>query len=157
MLTNTEQPMTTNTNTAETAAIRFADLKLSDLPRIGAPMEGQGGIFAGLVRGEGDAPDYLLILGPEYDGELPWQKAMDWAAGIEVDGYKDFSLPNRNEQAVLFGNLRDQFQRDWYWSNTQHAEYADYAWHQNVGGGYQYYNRKTSEFRARAVRRLSIR
>jgi hypothetical protein len=153
---NTEQFMTTATDT-HTQAVPFADLKLSDLPSIGAPMDGQGGIFAGLVRGENDAPDYLLILGPEYDGELSWQQAMDWAAGLQVSGYQEFSLPNRSEHAVLFGNLRDQFQREWYWSSTQRAEGADFAWSQYFGYGYQLCIRKFSEFRARAVRRLVIR
>lgn len=54
----------------------LTEMKLTDLPRIGQAWPGQGGVFAGLVRGAGGAPDYLLILGPEYDGELtgrrPW-------------------------------------------------------------------------------------
>ena len=129
---------------------------LGDLPRIGAEWPGQGGNFAGLVRGQDGAPDYLLILGHEYDGELPWQQAMDWATGIEADGHNDFTLPTRSEQAVLFGNISDQFRRDWYWSCEQPAEYADYAWLQYFFNGFQSGYRKNAEWRARAVRRLVI-
>jgi hypothetical protein len=141
--------------TAQAMAV-VTDLKLTDLPRLGAEWPGQGGIFAGLVRGQDGAPDYLLILGPEFDGELNWQKAMDWAADLEVDGYKDFTLPTRYEQSVLFGNAKDQFQPEWYWSCKQHAEGADYAWMQDFGRGNQGGYRKDNDWRARAVRRLII-
>ncbi len=141
--------------TSQAIAI-VADLKLTDLPRVATEWPGQGGSFIGLMRGQDGAPDYLLILGPEYDGEGTWQQMMDWAAGLEVDGNKDFALPTRHEQAVLFGNARDLFKRDGYWSCEQHAEYAYYAWVQLFSYGYQDYYRKASEWRARAVRRLAI-
>jgi hypothetical protein len=134
----------------------FAYRKLSDLPGIGAEWPGQGGRFAGIVRGQDGAPDCLLILGPEYDGELPWQQAMDWAANFSVDGHNDYTLPTRSEQAILFGNTRDQFQRDGYWSCAQHAEFAVYAWMQLFNYGDQSSDPKGNEWRARAVRRLVI-
>jgi hypothetical protein len=134
----------------------LADMKLTDLPRLATEWPGQGGLFAGLVRSHDGAPDYLLILGPEYDDELPWQKAMDWAASLEVEGHKDFTPPTRPELAVLFGNMRDQFQRDGYWSCEQHAEYADYAWMQDFYDGGQDGSHEGIEWRARAVRRLVI-
>lgn len=125
---------------------------MSHLPQIGAPWPGQGGRFAGLVRGQNGAPDYLLILGPEHDDELGWQAAMDWATGLEVEGHQDFSLPTRAEQAVLFGNAREEFKPDWYWSSEQHAEDADYAWMQYFGDGGQEYDRKGNEWRAACSR-----
>lgn len=150
--------MNTPTTATQTdrAFLLLANMKLTDLPRLGAEWPGQGGQFAGLVRGTDGAPDYLLILGPEYEGELPWQQAMEWATGIEVEGHNDYTLPTRSEQAIAFGNRRDQFQRGWYWSCEQHAEYADYAWMQGFNYGGQDSNRKDIEWRARAVRRLVI-
>ena len=130
--------------------------KLTDLPRLGADWPGQGGQFGGLIPGRDGAADYLLILGPEYDGELTWQKAMDWATGLKLHGFDDFTLPTRSEQAILFGTSREQFQRDWYWSCEQHAELAGCAWLQVFNYGSQYGNRKGNEWRARAVRRLVI-
>lgn len=136
--------------------VTISSMFLRDLPAVGTEWSGQGGIFAGLVRGENGARDYLLILGPEYDGETDWNTAMAWASGLDVGSHRDYSLPTRAEQAVLFGNLRDQFQRDWYWSNTQHAEYADFAWCQGFGYGDQDLYPKGRKRRARAVRRLPI-
>ena len=150
----------TNTATIETTTVDpfllLTQMKLTDLPRLGAPWIGQGGGFAGLVRGQNGAPDYLLILGPEHDEELNWQAAMDWATGLEIEGHQDFSLPTRAEQAVLFGNAREEFKRDGYWSCEQPAENADYAWMQLFYDGSQGYGHKVNEWRARAVRRLII-
>jgi len=124
--------------------------------RIGTIWPGEGGIYAGVMRGRDGGPDYHLIVGPEYDSELQWQPAMDWAAGINVDKHNDFTLPYRREQALLFANVPELFKREYYWSREQHAESADYAWGQFFGGGNQYYDLKDGEWRARAVRRLVI-
>jgi hypothetical protein len=50
----------------------------------------------------------------------------------------------------------EAFEQEWYWSSTQHASYSDCAWSQHFSYGYQDYNRKYDELRARAVRRLAI-
>ncbi len=134
----------------------LSTLTLAELPRIGEPWPGSGGIFAGLVRGRDGAADYLLILGPEKEMECPWQDAMDWAAGIVENDHADFAIPTRAEQAILFGNLRDQFEADWYWSCEQHAACSDYAWMQDFGNGTQYDFHESYSCRARAVRRLVI-
>ena len=130
--------------------------ELGDLPRIGEVWPGMGGRFVGIVRGQNGEPDYLLILSHESTDELNWQQAMDWAAGIQIEGHKDYTLPTREDWAVLFGNARDQIEKDGYWSSTQHAEYADYVWVQAFTNGLQGNLRKGNEWRARAVRRLII-
>jgi len=48
------------------------------------------------------------------------------------------------------------FEPEWYWSSTQHASLSDYAWFQGFASGSQDVNGKSSELRARAVRRLPI-
>lgn len=48
------------------------------------------------------------------------------------------------------------FDGAWYWTSTQHAAYAYCAWCQHFGNGNQRDDRKVSELRARAVRRLPI-
>ncbi|KWR88886.1 hypothetical protein RM96_18020 [Cupriavidus sp. IDO] len=50
----------------------------------------------------------------------------------------------------------EAFEEAWYWSSTQYAGFSSHAWGQLFGDGYQYDNRKDFEFRARAVRRLTI-
>lgn len=144
---------TTETTTTPNQFLLLTQMKLTDLPRLGAPWIGQGGLFTGLVRGRNGEPDYLLILGPEHDDELGWQAAMDWAAGLEIEGHQDFSLPTRAEQAVLFGNAREEFKRDGYWSCEQDA---GYAWVQGFYYSNQTNSRKGIGWRARAVRRLII-
>lgn len=128
----------------------------SALPAIGQPWEGQGGIFAGIVRGEEGQPDYCLIVHQEQKAPGPWQAAMDWAAGLTADGHSGFVLPNRREQAILYGNVSELFEKAWYWSGVTHASHPSYAWMQGFDDGYQGLNHKYGYFRARAVRRVPI-
>jgi hypothetical protein len=57
---------------------------------------------------------------------------------------------------VLYGNVPELFKKSWYWSSTQPAAHAGYAWSQYFGLGNQLSRHKSSELRARAVRRLVI-
>ncbi len=126
-------------------------------PRIGSEWPGEGGIYAGIMRGRDGAPDYRLIVGPQHDGELKWQAAMEWATGVNVKNCPiDFTLPFRAEQALLFANVPELFEKTWYWSREQHAVSADFAWVQLFNHGNQYHYHKDVEWRARAVRRLAI-
>lgn len=61
-------------------------------------------------------------------------------------------------QAELFqAGGAEAFDADWYWTSTQHASDADYAWYQYFSGGCQDCTSKDyNGCRARAVRRLSI-
>jgi len=120
-------------------------------PKIGEPWPGQGGIYAGIMRGRDGNPDYHLIVGKATE-PMPWGKAKD-----EVERHPEWSLPYRAEQALCYANVPELFEKEWYWSCEQHAGTAGYAWCQNFGNGNQYYNLKSNELRARAVRRLVIR
>jgi hypothetical protein len=130
--------------------------KLTAIPAIGQPWPGQGGIYAGVVRGREGGPDYHLILAEEGRDDIKWQPAMEWAAGLRIDGHNDFTLPWRAEQAILYGNVPELFEKGYYWSREQHAEDADYAWFQSFYTGDQSYGHESHELRARAVRRLVI-
>ena len=57
---------------------------------------------------------------------------------------------------MLWANHRDQFKKDWYWSNEIHHAESGWAWYQYFGNGNQHYTHKLNELRARAVRRLPI-
>lgn len=51
--------------------------------------------------------------------------------------------------AEAFQTGGDQsFEREWYWSSTQHAAYSDCAWYQNFSGGGQGDGSKDTELRA---------
>src|SRR5438094_817365 len=113
----------------ETIIVRFGDMDLSAnastlmmsyLNSLAAPAEltepvssngitpigseFQGGIYAGIARGVDGAADYHLVLPPDAKEDINWDDAMKWAEGIGGD------LPTRSEQALLFANLKDQFE-----------------------------------------------
>jgi hypothetical protein len=122
-------------------------------PAIGQQWPGQGGIYAGLMRGRDGAPDYHLIVGPELTPSA-WGAAVNAAAQVDFDGHADFTLPFRAEQAVLFGNVPELFEKDWYWSCEQRAANPDSAWVQFFVIGGQYDFHESIQGRARAVRRF---
>jgi hypothetical protein len=122
------------------------DQKISTIPAaIGAAFE--GGLYAGIVRGVAGAPDQHVILLPGAAEDVTWDQAQAFAA--EAGG----ELPTRSEQALLYANLKDQFEGDWYWSGEQHASSPSIAWIQYFLNGVQSNFRKSYEGRARAVRR----
>ena len=121
-------------------------------PRIGEAWLEQGGIYAGLVRGADGQPDHHLILAEAKPEAMAWQAAVDWAATVEVDGHKDFTLPTRRESALLFANLQDKFEPKWHWTSEQYSR--NYAWIQDFDDGSQGSIVKYYEGRARAVRRF---
>lgn len=107
--------------------------------------------YAGVILGKDGEPSHHLILLPEDKEGGKWQAAMDWA--VSTGG----ELPTRREQALLYANLKEQFQEQWYWSSEQHASYDDFAWFQYFTNGFQDFNNEDYHYcRARAVRRLVI-
>ena len=76
---------------------------------------------------------------------------MEWAS--KQGGESIASLPTRREQALLYANLKEQFEERAYWSCE--AE-SGWAWSQYFLSGSQIDRLKRNELRARAVRRLII-
>jgi len=105
--------------------------------------------YIGLI-GDHKGEAYHLILLPGDNDDATHAAQLEWAKSIGGD------LPNRVEQAMLWAGFRDQFKKDWYWSNETHHSDSSFAWGQYFGSGDQYDDRKSDEFRARAVRRLPI-
>lgn len=168
---------------AATAA--FADPQLRPLPpKIGEFWHGQGGVYAGVVRGRDGAPDYHLVLptdpkslfikraietyGTEVQGAdsdhdgLANTKAYAAAGSqlctdilaLSIDGHSDFYLPSRVESRLLWCNLPEHFEQEWYLTSTQYS--ADNAWYQDFSYGTQDGYDKKFDARARAVRRLIL-
>lgn len=114
------------------------------------PALNKGEKFVGvIISADGTRRHYLILLPGDNDGDS-WQEAMDWAF---VNGGE---LPTRREQALLYANLKEQFEDNWYWSCEQHVSASDFAWGQSFYYGIQDYYHTSSRFRARAVRRLAI-
>ena len=106
-------------------------------------------IYVGAI---GDAAGnlYHVILLPGDNNDDTHEAQLEWAKSIGGD------LPSRIEQAMLFANHRDQFKKDWYWSNEIHDTESGWAWFQHFRNGTQYSTTRILELRARAVRRLPI-
>ena len=123
-------------------------------PRIGAMWPEQGGIYAGILRGENHEPDYHLIHA-EQEHEIVkanWKAAVE-SAKTALNGFADWSLPNRREARLLAINSPDNFDKDdWHWTSRQDADNPVYAWLQD----FEDYLHKSYECRARSVRRISI-
>ena len=89
-----------------------------------------------------------------------------WALDLKIGGFCDWYLPSRLESLILFGELAplkafrptqpNGFAREWYWTSTQHAGNCAYAWLQSFHDGYQDGYPKSSQLRARAIRRISL-
>ncbi|WP_159973097.1 DUF1566 domain-containing protein [Pseudomonas sp. 8Z] len=168
----------------EPFACTVETMRLTPTPGIGEFWSGQGGIYAGLMRGENGHPDYHLVVSPAERGEaeaITWgsagksepgatnewdglantralaesehsHPAAEWAAGLEINGHRDFYLPSRRELRLCWVNAPELFAEKWYWSSTQYS--PNDAWLQDFGDGYQTTIHKFSELRARAVRRV---
>ena len=145
----TAAPSTTSTTATAVGASSFIPPAFAPgtIPAaIGAAFA--GGVYAGIVRGvDGALDQHLVLIDGEAEGVI-WDAACIWAESVGG------SLPTRAEQAVLFGNLKNHFQRDWYWSSEQAGPST--AWGQYFHDGYQHNYYRSYEGRARAVRRLPI-
>lgn len=148
-------------------------------PQIGDYWPGQGGFYAGDMRGD-DGTVYGLIVsdcdvakdvgtaawGPsgkhelsEWDGLDNTQKlaanhpAAKLAATHSADQHNDFYLPARRELQLACATVPHLFGTDdWYWSSTPRSE--DYAWAVDFEGGNASSHRRRYEFRVRPVRRF---
>jgi hypothetical protein len=110
------------------------------------PLE-DGEIYVGAI-GDKNGDFYHVVLLPGDKKAATFDDQLAWAKSIGGD------LPTRVEQAMLWANFRDQFKKDWYWSNEKDS--AGWAWSQTFDYGSQRSNDISTALRARAVRRLPI-
>jgi hypothetical protein len=103
--------------------------------------------YAGLLLAEDGSIAHHLVLLPGEAEDVSWSAAVEWAE--KAGG----ALPTRQEQALLYANLKSEFKPEWYWSGEEH-ETSSYAWYQTFHHGNQIDGHKGFELRARAVRRL---
>jgi hypothetical protein len=84
---------------------------------------------------------------------LPGDEEKDWNDGMAWAKDRGGDLLDRIEQAMALAHMPEEFKKEAYWSNTQHAGISYNAWYQYFDYGNQYNNNKSSELRVRAVRR----
>ncbi len=115
-----------------------------------------GTIFAGISPHTG-APMYTT---PEdAPMTMKWNQAMDYAAGLDAHGRKDWRVPTKAELNVLFNNrvAIDGFNETgsdpagWYWSSTEYNFNFD-AWHQRFSDGSQHWINKDLDSSLRCIR-----
>lgn len=106
--------------------------------------------YAGLILGKDGNTDHHVVLLPGEAEEVSWAAARDWASGVGGE------LPTRRELSLLYANLKEQFQRVWYWSSEPQEPRAQLVWGQNFTSGIQTMYGRPFRGRARAVRRLPV-
>jgi len=104
--------------------------------------------YAGLVLAADGTPSHHLVLLPDAASDVTWQDAKAWAESVGGE------LPPRQEQALLYANLKAEFEGAWYWSGEAHESEGSGAWYQFFLDGLQDYDLKINVGRARAVRRF---
>lgn len=153
-------------------------------PAIGLLWPEQGGIYAGLMRGENGGPDYHLIVAEDPAGSI---EAIVWGAAGQEESAATSSLnglantralldsPHDHPAAQWAAGLQIDGHHDFYlparrelrmcWVNVPElfeeawywssTQYSpDYAWVQYFCDGGQTNAHKDVEYRARAVRRV---
>lgn len=157
----------------------------SQPPRIGEYWKGQGGIYAGLMRGENGNPDYHLIVPTDpsaFIEEIQWGSAGTEVAGAghQFDGKANTDALVKHggcKAAEWAAGVSIDGHADFYlparrelalcyanvpdlfkrqWHWSSTQCSADNAWMQYFGGGTQSYDPKTNEYSARAVRRFIL-
>lgn len=122
--------------------------KTQSLPALGEAFN--GGKYAGITTDKQGNVYALVLLGDKPANDLNWKDAMAWAEGLGEGA----SLPNRVESAMLFANLKGEFEESWHWTNEAFSERS--AWFQLFGYGDQLTSSHDGELCARAVRRFPI-
>lgn len=148
-------------------------------PAIGDYWPGQGGYYAGDMRGD-DGTVYGLIVAdcgdtkdagsanwaPDGERDLSSWDGLDntrrllnecpaakLATSHAADEHKDFYLPARRELQLAAANVPHLFgDENWYWSSTHYGQST--AWAVDFEDGYTNDNDRRSEFRVRPVRRF---
>lgn len=169
------------------AQLSAANIPAENMPekylRIGELSPENGGVFAGIMRGENGQPDYYLFVPSNIANspKLAWggygdeiananhtfdglantkaladgkHPAADWAASLNINGFNDYYLPARRELSLCYANVPELFEKEWHWSSTQYS--AVNACVQHFSDGHQGGDRKGSDYRVRAVRRKLI-
>lgn len=121
-------------------------IALSALPPLGGDLD--GGVFIGLTTAKDGKHYAVALLADKPEGDLTWKKAIAWAESVGG------ALPSRPVAALAFATAKDQFEPTWHWTADEYD--GSCAWFQGFGYGFQGYDLKSFELRARAVRLIQL-
>ena len=153
-------------------------------PAIGEYWEGQGGVYAGMKRGQDSGRDFCLIVPTDpravfskrclgtygidvnsaashHNGHANTRALAEAGSelckdilALEIDGHSDFYLPSHAELMLCWVNVPELFEKVWHLSSTQYSD--DGAWDQYFDDGHTDGNGKKFEAVGRACRRLFL-
>ena len=108
------------TSTKSTPATATAPaLRAVHLPKIGEAWPDEGGVFAGLLKGEDGDYAVIVPLDPASDVDAaPWKDAIAAAGKFKTAQHQDYAAATRGALALCFHNVPGLFKKDWYWSST---------------------------------------
>ena len=153
-------------------------------PAIGEYWVGQGGVYAGMNRGQDSGRDFCLIVPTDpravfskrclgtygidvnsatsyHNGQANTRALAEAGSelckeilALEIDGHSDFYLPSQTELMLCWVNVPELFEKVWHLSSTQYS--TGNAWVQYFlnGDTSSYY--KKFDASARACRRLFL-
>lgn len=130
------------------AALQASATRALQLPETTIELQ-PGERYAGLALGANGLPSHHLVLLPGDASDVNWTDAAAWADDVGGE------LPTRQEQALLYANLKSEFEGAWYWSCQEHETNGSNAWSQVFYHGNQGSSIKSFKARARAVRRFA--
>ena len=131
-----------------------ASTTVPGLPEIGSLWN--GGVYAGIVRGDAGQRDYHLIASNDEIVRAIWGDARSWASDLTPHSGRSWKLPARRDQVILNGNLPELFAAEWYWSSEEYVPYEAYAWAHHFGAGSQHGHHRGTKYRARAVLHIPV-
>jgi hypothetical protein len=116
------------------------------------PVLAKGESQRGLILTPQGTPDYFLVLLPGCLERATHEEALAWAKK------QGGELPDRRDGALLYANNADgAIAKEWHWLKDLLAGDPDCAWGQFFDYGCQGWGGRGSQYRAVAVRRVSIK
>lgn len=133
------------------------DMTTISIPAIGGFWKEQGGIYAGIIGGTGGQDYHLIHATAEHEIFDANNEKATTAARASINGFTDWSLPDRREAHLLGINSSDSFDLDdYYRTSTPYTNSGDCTWIHDFRDGNQGCGHESYECRARAVRRVPI-
>jgi hypothetical protein len=135
---------------------RYLEAAPSDIDYLGSTMWQWGDTYieTSTNGGTGKANTQRIVAALEEKGET--NRAAQLCAALDVNGYRDWFLPSKNELNWMYVNLKTEglggFGEGWYWSSSQYRSIYDLHWAQRFSDGSQSNGTNNSTCSVRAVR-----
>jgi hypothetical protein len=135
---------------------RYLEAAPEDLPQAEWGMKGKDIAGTETRPGSGKKNTDIILARLKEQGETG--RAAQLCAGYELNGYRDWFLPGKDELDLMYQNLKKKglgnFKTGEYWSSSQWSQYHQDAdsWHQHFGSGYQYERSRQNRYWVRAAR-----